>query len=132
MVKLVPACVPLSRSISVLCRLYVFFFFKQKTAYEMRISDWSSDCALPLGAVERIAAHLGERIGAQQRPARIVEIEAAGTRGGIVERLAERREVGPAPRQAVLGRCGKRRRSEERRVGEECVSRCRSRWSPSH
>src|SRR3546814_10594859 len=23
--------------------LYVFFFFKQKTAYEMRISDWSSD-----------------------------------------------------------------------------------------
>src|SRR3546814_5525053 len=25
------------------CRLAVFFFFKQKTAYEMRISDWSSD-----------------------------------------------------------------------------------------
>src|SRR3546814_4128191 len=25
------------------CILYVFFFFKQKTAYEMRISDWSSD-----------------------------------------------------------------------------------------
>src|SRR3546814_20758480 len=23
--------------------MYVFFFFKQKTAYEMRISDWSSD-----------------------------------------------------------------------------------------
>src|SRR3546814_13613476 len=23
--------------------LYMFFFFKQKTAYEMRISDWSSD-----------------------------------------------------------------------------------------
>src|SRR3546814_9397043 len=32
---------------------YVFFFFKQKTAYEMRISDWSSDvCSsdLPVGA----------------------------------------------------------------------------------
>src|SRR3546814_9733805 len=26
-----------------LCYLYLFFFFKQKTAYEMRISDWSSD-----------------------------------------------------------------------------------------
>src|SRR3546814_2266636 len=27
-----------------MCSLcYVFFFFKQKTAYEMRISDWSSD-----------------------------------------------------------------------------------------
>src|SRR3546814_3208736 len=24
-------------------RLFFFFFFKQKTAYEMRISDWSSD-----------------------------------------------------------------------------------------
>src|SRR3546814_3857140 len=23
--------------------MYVFFFFKQKTAYELRISDWSSD-----------------------------------------------------------------------------------------
>src|SRR3546814_7882726 len=26
-----------------MCCLLVFFFFKQKTAYEMRISDWSSD-----------------------------------------------------------------------------------------
>src|SRR3546814_7338538 len=25
------------------CCLFVFFFFKQKTAYDMRISDWSSD-----------------------------------------------------------------------------------------
>src|SRR3546814_9191209 len=25
------------------CVIFVFFFFKQKTAYEMRISDWSSD-----------------------------------------------------------------------------------------
>src|SRR3546814_2749848 len=28
--------------------LVCFFFFKQKTAYEMRISDWSSDVALPI------------------------------------------------------------------------------------
>src|SRR3546814_2630743 len=28
---------------TVFCFLYTFFFFKQKTAYEMRISDWSSD-----------------------------------------------------------------------------------------
>src|SRR3546814_4312460 len=31
-----------------LCRCRLFFFFKQKTAYEMRISDWSSECALPI------------------------------------------------------------------------------------
>src|SRR3546814_6202846 len=30
-----------------------FFFFKQKTAYEMRISDWSSDVALPIWAIEQ-------------------------------------------------------------------------------
>src|SRR3546814_1101939 len=28
--------------------LVAFFFFKQKTAYEMRISDWSQTCALPI------------------------------------------------------------------------------------
>src|SRR3546814_6185914 len=27
----------------VMCCRIAFFFFKQKTAYEMRISDWSSD-----------------------------------------------------------------------------------------
>src|SRR3546814_8366193 len=33
-----------------LCSALVFFFFKQKTAYEMRISDWSSDvCSSDLG-----------------------------------------------------------------------------------
>src|SRR3546814_1756857 len=32
---------------------FCFFFFKQKTAYEMRISDWSSDvCSSDLLAVE--------------------------------------------------------------------------------
>src|SRR3546814_6711641 len=30
------------------------------------------------------------------------------------------------------GTYGYRRRSEERRVGKECVSPCRSRWSPYH
>src|SRR3546814_7378713 len=31
-----------------------FFFFKQKTAYEMRISDWSSDvCSSDLGMIDR-------------------------------------------------------------------------------
>src|SRR3546814_6565169 len=34
------------------CLRVLFFFFKQKTAYEMRISDWSSDvCSSDLAAV---------------------------------------------------------------------------------
>src|SRR3546814_1635987 len=35
-----------------ICSLTFFFFFKQKTAYEMRISDWSSDvCSSDLAIV---------------------------------------------------------------------------------
>src|SRR3546814_8180524 len=34
--------------------MFIFFFFKQKTAYEMRISDWSSDvCSSDLGSLRR-------------------------------------------------------------------------------
>src|SRR3546814_6070937 len=36
---------------------YMFFFFKQKTAYEMRISDWSSDvCSSDLAGEWRVIA----------------------------------------------------------------------------
>src|SRR3546814_3097322 len=37
-----------------LCRRIGLFFFKQKTAYEMRISDWSSDvCSSDLAAYQQ-------------------------------------------------------------------------------
>src|SRR3546814_10895525 len=37
---------------------FVFFFFKQKTAYEMRISDWSSDvCSSDLVDNQQRAGH---------------------------------------------------------------------------
>src|SRR3546814_8208996 len=45
--------------------MYFFFFFKQKTAYEMRISDWSSDvCSSDLSwplAEELLPDHVGDR-----------------------------------------------------------------------
>src|SRR3546814_13535877 len=41
-----------------------FFFFKQKTAYEMRISDWSSDvCSSDLVGAEKVGAAGPGRIG---------------------------------------------------------------------
>src|SRR3546814_2707094 len=45
-----------------MCWLFCFFFFKQKTAYEMRISDWSSDvCSSDLERLaDHVAAHVGE------------------------------------------------------------------------
>src|SRR3546814_2201512 len=45
------------------CLASMFFFFKQKTAYEMRISDWSSDvCSSDLGF---IVARNGRASGAK-------------------------------------------------------------------
>src|SRR3546814_6541567 len=42
-----------------LCCVRVVFFFKQKTAYEVRISDWSSDvCSSDLGGVPRLFLRL--------------------------------------------------------------------------
>src|SRR3546814_19521452 len=60
------------------CMILFFFFFKQKTAYEMRISDWSSDvCSSDL---ERdFAEHVGEldldQLVRGQRPAELPPIE---------------------------------------------------------
>src|SRR3546814_18769826 len=59
--------------------LFVFFFFKQKTAYEMRISDWSSDvCSSDL---------LGDPCGSRRRAERGGLGGAAarghGIRGGV-------------------------------------------------
>src|SRR3546814_1460895 len=51
----------LSFSVCTMCR--VFFFFKQKTAYEMRISDWSSDvCSSDLLVQQRDAQRVLRRL----------------------------------------------------------------------
>src|SRR3546814_4863869 len=96
------------------------FFFKQKTAYEMRISDWSSDvCSSDLhhqGAAIHFGLDTAFRTGLAQPAHRFPA--AFGEQVG--ELLA-----GVVP---VM----KPDRSEERRVGKECVSTCRSRWSPYH
>src|SRR3546814_10893390 len=50
------------RSPGVVLQSLVFFFFKQKTAYEMRISDWSSDvCASDLRATPPCRGDRGSR-----------------------------------------------------------------------
>src|SRR3546814_6333873 len=85
------------------------FFFKQKTAYEMRISDWSSDvCSSDLRPESR---------GHDGQPSPLILPSSS-----------------PARQAGELGRSSRciSSRSEERRVGKECVSTCRSRWSPYH
>src|SRR3546814_5483782 len=57
---------------------FTFFFFKQKTAYEMRISDWSSDvCSSDLAKEEREkakAAKHPEKFAAYEAPAEGTEV----------------------------------------------------------
>src|SRR3546814_2011582 len=49
-----------------------FFFFKQKTAYEMRISDWSSDvCSSDLGGTAGPARGRGQPARPGSRPGRV-------------------------------------------------------------
>src|SRR3546814_4450004 len=107
------------------------FFFKQKTAYELRISDWSSDvCSSDLfpparEIVERVPLHLLIEAETNQNA------RGAG-RGGVgVDRDQPLMDIAQTVRIGAGFRF-REQRSEERRVGKECVSTCRSRWSPYH
>src|SRR3546814_17542983 len=104
----------------------------------MRISDWSSDvCSsdLPEGTSGRRRTRAGR--GRPQLPPRISPADQS--------RFAARRTGIPVPsdyeimvpyseldvRESTWQGSGLDR-SEERRVGKECVNTCRSRWSPYH
>src|SRR3546814_17239720 len=70
-----------------MCDFFFVFFFKQKTAYEMRISDWSSDvCSSDLGACGNgtrcvaalVMGELGRDAITIETAAGLLEAKAAG------------------------------------------------------
>src|SRR3546814_4847203 len=84
------------------CFFFVFFF-KQKTAYEMRISDWSSDvCSSDLVWIER---------------------SSECWRSSVADWGLVKVHVPAKLHFGEIGRASCRK---------ECVSTCRSRWSPYH
>src|SRR3546814_13936278 len=98
----------------------------------MRISDWSSDvCSsdLPhlhaksgsLSPLKHFAYDLRDIVKRQPLPGYRLTIEQCVGGPEILSFV-------PTEPDAL----GIPRRSEERRVGKECVSTCRSRWSPYH
>src|SRR3546814_19515778 len=97
----------------------------------MRISDWSSDVCSSDLSVGGVAAHRGplflaEGTGLAQDVVRHADLSDVVQQGATVD-AHELVRVDP--------RLQLRRdelRSEERRVGKACVSKCRSRWSPTH
>src|SRR3546814_14153376 len=128
-----------------------FFFFKQKTAYEMRISDWSSDvCSSDLhvsyftpNSLSRAFAlagyavrHLEEAFGGQFLWIEAVPAQDDGPPDIAGEGLRNvEGQMSFACRNARIvegwrRRLQRHRRTEERRVRKECVRSCRSRWAP--
>src|SRR3546814_13903753 len=102
----------------------------------MRISDWSSDvCSsdLPLGrialegadAVVGFIAQFGAVIIDAHQLGAVIGAEVLAVLLPRVEHLLAEVERPVEARRIIV-------RSEERRVGKECVSTCRSRWSPYH
>src|SRR3546814_17828617 len=98
----------------------------------MRISDWSSDvCSSDLKGAAAMA-----KVVEDHWPHPLTGLVITPYGHGVDCGLIEVVEAGhPVPDDA--GRRGTERvlemvRSEERRVGKECVSTCRSRWSPYH
>jgi hypothetical protein len=57
---------------------------------------------------QRVLAQLGIRIGADQRAAGVVEIHAAMALGGIIERVAKRREIGDPALSRRASACSRR------------------------
>src|SRR3546814_15428906 len=116
-----------------------------KTAYEMRISDWSSDvCSSDLSSAAAPAAarrpSVRPRRGAHwprsqvhHRAARLQVQRVIALDIIIACIVVPRDQVTPAhPLAALEDTLIIVASSEERRVGNECVSTCRSRWSLNH
>src|SRR3546814_8420514 len=163
------------------CYCYVFFF-KQKTAYEMRISDWSSDGALPIWTTNELGkwytegdavyyqARLPWQAGLIPIGEYLTDINLTAARyytsevidapdkdvapnfwddlrynvlsydrgamyfamlnGEIVHQSGGTRSIDDLVRAMVA--IQRDEGKEPKRVGKECVSTCRSRWSPYH
>src|SRR3546814_15873175 len=89
----------------------------------MRISDWSSDvCSSDLADRRSSRPHPAD--GDADHRGRGAVTGRGRVTGHLSDRIGHERPAGDAARA--------QHRSEERRVGKECVSTCRSRWSPYH
>src|SRR3546814_14795540 len=113
-------------------RLDIVYFFKQKTAYEMRISDWSSDvCSSDLIEVAQARLALSSTaiwhgvVRIEPLQLRGVQVTMSPSSSAVASEPFAWPSYWPALPLSLT-------RSEERRVGKECVSTCRSRWSTYH
>src|SRR3546814_9616707 len=92
-----------------MCCIICVLFFMEKTAYKMRISDWSSDvCSSDLSLFDKVRRQ-------------IPSANTAHCRGTVNNDQGKANDCQVQVKSRI--------RSEERSEGEECVCTCRSRWS---
>src|SRR3546814_2595488 len=104
----------------------------------MRISDWSSDvCSSDLsspngGNIAIVGASETERVGVVPDMS-MIQLHADAARRALKDAGLTPADVdGIATAETQVIEVAAMLRSEERRVGKECVSTSRSRWSPDH
>src|SRR3546814_10941038 len=98
----------------------------------MRISDWSSDvCSSDLTLGDQLEQQFGAGLG-ERHKAQFVDDEQLVSGHLLLE--AQKTALVAGLHHFADQRCrggeAHRQRSEERRVGKECVSTCMSRWWP--
>src|SRR3546814_11535063 len=110
----------------------------------MRISDWSSDvCSSDLWPeCDASSGTIYPSQGNRQNPRNMLVFRGfcSELSEGVSHNLTPKRAIKNAIMARLFGvsfarwpvRLESCDRSEERRVGKECVSTCRSRWSPDH
>src|SRR3546814_13583096 len=113
----------------------------------MRISDWSSDvCSSGLDMVIEVVFEdmalkrdIFTRLDAVMKPGAVLATNTSALDVDAIAAATARPEdviglhfFSPANIMRLLEVVRGARRSEERRVGKECVNTCRSRWSPYH
>src|SRR3546814_18733893 len=124
----------------------LFFFFKQKTAYELRISDWSSDvCSSDLTENKDVPAGMqaiGAQLAAMQawlgaRDDSFAELKRIGQPTLVVN--GSKDVMIPSINTYTLAQHLPNAqlilhpdRTEERRGGKECARSVRSRGEPDH
>src|SRR3546814_3344270 len=95
--------------------VFVLFFFKQKTAYEMRISDWSSDvCSSDLQQAQREAVRRNQQRGqdGEHRRQGLPRVRRAGQleSTAALPRRGQHRRLQRAGRGREIGRASGRER----------------------
>src|SRR3546814_4174070 len=103
---------------------YLFFFSSRRRHTRCALVTGVQTCALPIYPRRLRSAGARPRLSCRRR-----RLPLGADRRALLSGRRLLSRGGPRGGAAALPAQG---RSEERRVGKECVSTCRSRWSPYH